>query len=49
MRSEFLDITPHQLRTPTSVLIGILEMAMSGNLDRLPKERKLQQFSGDFI
>jgi len=49
MRSEFLDITSHQLRTPTSVLIGILEMAMSGDLDRLPKERKLQQFSGAYL
>ncbi|MDZ7798489.1 MAG: ATP-binding protein [Patescibacteria group bacterium] len=49
MRSEFLDITSHQLRTPTSVLIGILEMATSGDLDKLPQERKKQQLAGAYL
>jgi len=49
MRSEFLDITSHQLRTPTSVLIGILEMAVAGDLDKLPKKRKKEQLKGAYL
>ena len=49
MRSEFLDITSHQLRTPPSVLIGILEMAVDGDLDKLPKEKKMRQLEGAYL
>lgn len=49
MRSEFLDTTSHQLRTPTSVLIGILEMAVKGELDMLPQEKKQKQLEGAYL
>lgn len=49
MRSEFLDTTSHQLRTPTSVLIGILEMAVKGELDMLSPEKKQKQFEGAYL
>lgn len=38
MRSEFLDITSHQLRTPVSVIKGVLSMINEGSLP--PKKRK---------
>lgn len=38
MRSEFLDITSHQLRTPVSVIKGVLSMMEEGTLP--PKKRK---------
>ncbi|MFH1781180.1 MAG: HAMP domain-containing sensor histidine kinase [Patescibacteria group bacterium] len=49
MRSEFLDVTSHQLRTPVSVLIGVLEMASSGDLDKIPKKDKEEQLNGAYL
>lgn len=40
MRSEFLDIASHQLRTPTSVIKGIMSMMVEGDLERMPKEKQ---------
>ncbi len=40
MRSEFLDIASHQLRTPVSVINGTLSMMKEGDLDNLPKEKQ---------
>ncbi len=37
MRSEFLDITSHQLRTPVSVIKGVLSMLEEGSI---PEEKK---------
>lgn len=37
MRSEFLDITSHQLRTPVSVIKGVLSMLEEGSI---PEDRK---------
>lgn len=48
MRSEFLDIASHQLRTPVSVIKGVLEMLTLGELDRLPKEIKETQLQAAF-
>jgi len=41
IKSEFLDIASHQLRTPVSVINGILSMLNEGTINKLPaKERK---------
>jgi len=40
LRSEFLDIASHQLRTPTSVIKGIISMMMDGDLGRMPKDKQ---------
>ena len=42
MRSEFLDITSHQLRTPVSVIKGVLSMLEEGSV---PKKR-INEFLG---
>ncbi len=40
MRSDFLDIASHQLRTPTSVIRGTLAMMRDGDMDKMkPVER----------
>ncbi|MFH1781183.1 MAG: histidine kinase dimerization/phospho-acceptor domain-containing protein [Patescibacteria group bacterium] len=46
---EFLDVTSHQLRTPVSVLIGVLEMASSGDLDKIPQKDKHEQLEGAYL
>lgn len=44
MKSEFLDIASHQLRTPLSAMIGLLSMQYDGDFDALSKaEQKEQQ------
>lgn len=40
IKSEFLDIASHQLRTPVSVINGTLSMFKDGTLDQLPKEKR---------
>ena len=42
-QSEFLDIASHQLRTPVSVIRGIVSMIQEGDLAKLP-EKKQRQF-----
>ena len=39
MRSEFLDITSHQLRTPVSVIKGVLSMMQEGSI---PENKKAE-------
>lgn len=40
MRSEFLDIASHQLKTPVSVILGTASMFKEGCMDKLPKEQQ---------
>jgi signal transduction histidine kinase len=39
-KSEFLNISSHQLRTPVSVIKGVASMFMDGDLDNAPLEEK---------
>lgn len=40
MRSEFLDIASHQLKTPVSVIMGTASMFKEGTIQKLPKEQQ---------
>ncbi|MEK7167685.1 MAG: HAMP domain-containing sensor histidine kinase, partial [Patescibacteria group bacterium] len=40
MRSEFLDIASHQLKTPVSVILGTSSMFREGTMDKLSKEEQ---------
>ncbi|MCX6786127.1 MAG: HAMP domain-containing sensor histidine kinase [Candidatus Komeilibacteria bacterium] len=48
MRSEFLDIASHQLRTPTSVIKGTLSMMKEGDMEKMPVEEKTRFIEGMF-
>lgn len=41
-QSEFLDIASHQLRTPVSVIRGIVSMIQDGDMARLSKEKQAE-------
>lgn len=41
-QSEFLDIASHQLRTPVSIIRGIISMIKDGDMERLPEEKQKQ-------
>jgi len=43
MKSEFLSIASHQLRTPLTAIRGLLAMQADGDLDKLPKEQQKQE------
>jgi len=44
MKSEFLQIASHQLRTPLSAIRGLLSMQADGDFEKLPKDQvKIQQ------
>ncbi|MFA5030377.1 MAG: ATP-binding protein [Patescibacteria group bacterium] len=44
MKSDFLSIASHQLRTPLTAIRGLLAMQAEGDLDKLPKsEQKKEQ------
>lgn len=40
MRSEFLDIASHQLKTPVSVILGTASMFKEGSMAKLPQEKQ---------
>ena len=40
MKSEFLHITSHQLRTPLTAIRGMISMWYEGSFDHLSKEKK---------
>jgi len=40
MRSEFLDIASHQLKTPVSVILGTISMFKEGSIQKLPLEQQ---------
>lgn len=48
MRSEFLDVASHQLRTPTSVIKGIVSMMKEGDFDKLDIKKKQEFIEGMF-
>ena len=49
MRSEFLDIASHQLRTPTSVIKGTLAMMKDGDIKNLPPEEQTKFVENMFL
>ncbi len=42
MRSEFLDIASHQLKTPISVILGTSSMFKEGSMKKLSKKKQLE-------
>jgi signal transduction histidine kinase len=46
IKSEFIDIVSHQLRTPVSVIKGMASMLKEGDLDNAPKEQRDQFIAG---
>jgi signal transduction histidine kinase len=48
MRSEFLDLASHQLRTPVSVIKNIIEMMDEGDFDKLSKEERKRHIHNAF-
>ncbi|MBI5221181.1 MAG: GAF domain-containing protein [Candidatus Magasanikbacteria bacterium] len=40
MRSEFLDIASHQLKTPVSVILGTTSMFKEGSIQKLPQQQQ---------
>ncbi len=40
MKSEFLSIASHQLRTPLTAIRGLLTMQADGDLDKLPQQQR---------
>lgn len=49
MRSEFLDIASHQLRTPISVINSTLSMMREGDFDKMSKEEQNQMLEGVYL
>ncbi len=48
MRSEFLDLASHQLRTPVSVIKNIIEMMDEGDFDKMTREERKKQIHNAF-
>lgn len=44
MRTEFLDIASHQLKTPISVIRGTISMFEEGSMDKLPEVKRKEFF-----
>lgn len=41
-KSEFINIASHQLRTPVTVIRGVVSLIMSGKMEKLPEEERSQ-------
>ena len=41
-KSEFINIASHQLRTPVTVIRGVISLIMSGKMEKLPEEERSQ-------
>lgn len=48
IKSEFIGVVSHQLRTPVSVIKGMSSMLKEGDLDNAPKEQKDRFIAGIF-
>ena len=48
VKSEFIYLMSHQLRTPISVITGMSSMLKDGDLDSLPVEKQKEFFDGIF-
>lgn len=48
MKSEFIDVVSHQLRTPVSVIKGMASMLKDGDLENAPKEQREEFAQGIF-
>ncbi|MFA6282391.1 MAG: ATP-binding protein [Candidatus Omnitrophota bacterium] len=44
MRTEFLDIASHQLKTPISVIRGTISMFEEGSMDKVPEAKRKEFF-----
>ena len=49
MRSEFLDIASHQLKTPVSVIYGTVSMLQEGTIQKLPPEQQASFYQGIMV
>lgn len=49
MRSKFLDTASHQLRTPVSIMKGVMEMVTSGEIDKVSPERRKMLMDGVYL
>jgi signal transduction histidine kinase len=43
MKSEFLSVASHQLRTPLTAVRGLLSMQADGDMDKLPVEKRREE------
>ncbi len=49
VKSEFIYLMSHQLRTPISVITGMTSMLKDGDMDNLPAEKKQEFYEGIFV
>jgi len=48
-KNEFINIASHQLRTPITVIKGVVSMIQQGDMDKLPVESKKKFYDGAMI
>lgn len=48
-KNEFINIASHQLRTPITVIKGVVSMIQQGDMDKLPQETKTKFFDGAMV
>jgi len=48
-KNEFINIASHQLRTPITVIRGVVSMIQQGDMDKLPAEARAKFYDGAMI